>query len=182
MPYINDNEKELEKIVKTAAKAGANHIIASVLDIPYALYNYFLKHISRLFGMEMRKKYILLYTEKFSYLNAKIEYRRRIFSILKDICRQHRLTFALCMEFERKEGKAKGLNQYFATALNCEGKDTPIYIRRGKKFYSVSKCRGNCLSCDTPYCGIEELAYKKTGKPLALKLSDYRRFSRRIAN
>ena len=72
--------------------------------------------------------------------------------------------------------KIIGLNQEFSSSLNCEGMNTPIYKRKGNKFYPVEGCKGNCLSCKEPLCGIEELAYGKTKKHLALKYRDYLRF------
>lgn len=178
LPFINDKEEDLKRLLREAKNRGAKHIVASVLDLPFRISNFVFLKIKRLFGLHIYKKYRKLYSEKIGYLNADINYRLRIFEFLKSQTESLGLTFSLCMEYELKNGQANGLNKRFSSALNCEGLDVPIYIRKGNKFYPLPNCRGNCLTCEEALCGIEELAYRKSGKFLFLKFSDYLRFSR----
>ncbi len=181
LPFINDGLDDLKEILTEAGRRGVNHIVVSVLDIPPKIKGFIIAKIKRLFGEKIARQYISLYTEKIGYLNAAIDYRRRLFSVLRKEADKLGMTFALCMEYESKDGQITGLNREFSSAVNCEGMDTPIYIRRGEKFYPQAGCNGNCLKCETPVCGIEPLAYGKTGMPLALKYSDYRKFSKMLA-
>jgi DNA repair photolyase len=180
MPFINDRKEDLTAILIEAKKRGVRHIISSVLDIPPRLKNYILLRIKQEFGTQTVQRYESLYRDNIGYLHADINYRKEIFGFLKKKTRELGMTFALCMEYEYKSGQLRGLNADFASSPSCEGINIPIYKRAGSRFYPVKGCSGNCLLCDEPVCGIEELAYKKTKRPLALKYSDYRRYSKTV--
>lgn len=182
LPFINDDRESLQKILIEAKKRGAKHIISSVLDIPPRLKNFIFSRISRLFGSELVNKYKFLYKEKIGYWHADIDYRKEIFDFLKKQADDLGLTFSVCMEYEKKNGRIRGLNREFLSTINCEGMNTPVYKRRGNKFYPQQGCLGNCLNCTNAVCGIEELAYGKTGAPLPLKYSDYRKFSKKLGS
>ncbi|TAK30273.1 MAG: hypothetical protein EPO21_19430 [Chloroflexota bacterium] len=108
---------------------------------------------------------------------TKKEYRRELFTLLRSLCDQNGLTFALCMEFERDGEAYRGLNQRYMSSRNCEGIDVPLYTRPSVAgpFQPVSGCRGNCLACVDAACGIEEL---RRGR--ACNLAEYRRWSRLV--
>lgn len=179
IPFVTDNQEELEELVRRAVGVGAGHIITSCLDIPlmmkYELYN----ELEKRFGVS-KKELARLYTERMSgRLHANIAYRRKLFSMMRAICDRNKVTMGLCMEFQALNGKkVRGLNAEFMSSHNCEGIDVPIYLRMGdgKRFEPVQGCNGNCLRChflDTvPACGILDLK-----KADAWKLKDYRRWS-----
>lgn len=54
---------------------------------------------------------------------ALIEYRRKLFGMIREICRRKGVTVGLCVEFEKvvEAGNARfrGLNQEFMTSMNC---------------------------------------------------------------
>jgi len=171
-PYINDNINDLRDLIKTVKERGARHIVASCVDIPAPIEDKFYKGIARI-DKNLIPKYKKLYNEKIGYyLNADINYRKNLFENLKKICNEEKISFSLCMEFEKINKKIVGLNKFYATSLNCEGINTPIYVRKIKKFYPLKNCKGNCLTCKN--CPITpELKEAK-----ALKLGDYKRFSK----
>ncbi|MEW6069331.1 MAG: radical SAM protein [Candidatus Thermoplasmatota archaeon] len=175
-PYITDSEESLKELVNKIKDCGANHVIASVLDIPKPIQQDILKNLDRIVP-GITRKYLELYTERIGYyLHANIAYRKKIFKFLREFCKASELTFALCMEFElvrrNKKQYYRGLNQDFATSINCEGLDVPIYMRKNDEFQPVN-CKGDCLTCNTAACGIEELKSAK-----AWKLRDYKRWSK----
>ena len=174
LPYINDVPGELERLIGELGRRGVNHIVASVLDIPTSIYKFVLSKIRLYFGKSIYNKYLKLYKERFSYLNASFFYRRQVFSLLRHLCQQNNLSFALCREFKKEKEKIMGLNAEFATSLNCEGINVPIYFRRQNKFYPLSGCRGNCLTCRDNICGIDKIAYLKSKQPANLTYSDFR--------
>jgi len=178
LPFLTDSKESLRRLVIKAKECGARHIIASVADIPPKLKGYFLSKIKNLFGLDVMRKYINLYTDRIGYLHAKASYRKEIFSFLREEVFNAGMTFSLCMEYEKRGDEITGLNREFSTSENCEGINVPIYKRKGNRFYPQKGCKGNCLNCRTPLCGIDELAYAQTGNPLSLKYSDYRRFSK----
>ncbi|MBA7531501.1 hypothetical protein ES705_23714 [subsurface metagenome] len=186
LPYITSDEKELAELIGKVVDAGASHIITSCLDIPKAMAREIYDKIESKYGKETRRKYERLYVEKMSgRKHARIEYRRKLFGMIKEICRRKRVPVGLCMEFEKvvEAGNArfKGLNQEFMTSRNCEGINIPIYVRRSgdDEFSPVVGCNGNCLACyrssEMAKCGIEDL--KTAG---AWKLRDYKRWGKMI--
>ncbi|MCM8794072.1 MAG: hypothetical protein NC898_06430, partial [Candidatus Omnitrophica bacterium] len=135
------------------------------------------------FGFKIYEEYISLYKEKIGYLNAKIDYRRRIFTFLREFCDKKKITFSLCMEYELRDNKILGLNREFMSSKNCEGIDIPLYIRKGKQFEVLYNCAGDCLNCKEPLCGVEDLAMAKfPDSTKAFKLRDYRRWSEELFN
>jgi len=178
LPFVTDDEAELRTLVAAAKERGAMHIVASCVDIPLNTKSEILRKLEVEFGKDVRRRYERLFTERIGpRLHADIGYRRRLFRTLREICRRHNVTFALCMEFERlPNGRLRGLNAEFKTSNNCEGIDVPIYVRRDDRFEPVAGCDGNCLKCyfegKPPACGIPELA--KAG---AWRLKDYKRWS-----
>ncbi|MFN4226808.1 MAG: radical SAM protein [Candidatus Ratteibacteria bacterium] len=158
IPFITDNKKDLTLLIKKALDIGAKHIVASIMDIPIAIKNDILNYIQSEFGTEIRQKIEKLYCEKIGmWLHADINYRKDIFSFLRETCDKFKITFALCMEYEKKNGKIIGLNKEFMSSKNCEGIDIPIYFRKGNKFLPFT-CKGDCLKCKDAECGIIELA------------------------
>jgi DNA repair photolyase len=180
IPYVTDDREELGELVRRVVDAGAGHIITSCMDIPRALKYELYEELEKRFGIP-KGKLEKLDTEVISgRFHANIEYRRKLFGMMRKICDRNKVTMSLCMEFESLDGKkVEGLNKEFMSSNNCEGVDIPIYVRRGdgKRFEPVPDCDGNCLNCHfsvkEPVCGISDL--KKAG---AWKLHDYRRWSK----
>jgi DNA repair photolyase len=181
IPYVTDDEEGLDALVRKVVDAGARHIITSCMDIPRAFKYEIYDKLEARFKVP-RRKMEQLYTEMLSgRFHAKIEYRKKLFRTMREICDRNKVTLGLCMEFELLGGKkVRGLNKEFMSSNNCDGIDIPIYVREGdgKRFEPVKGCNGNCLNCHfsdkMPKCGILDL--KKAG---AWKLRDYRRWSRR---
>jgi len=183
LPYLTDKVRELKELIERAKSAGVTHIITSVLDIPLKIKEEVFQNIKRYFGVGVEWDYRKLYHENINgYLHADIDYRKKIFDSLRNICERKNLTFALCMEYENKDkdGEIKGLNQEFMSSRNCEGINIPIYKRKGKKFYPACDCDGNCLHCTNAQCGIEDLAMgRKEDSKKDWHLKDYKRWSKK---
>ena len=184
VPFVTDDREELEELVRTVVEAGARHIITSCMDIPRAMKYEIYEELEKRFGIPKRK-FERLYSEEINgRFHANIEYRRKLFRTMREICDRNKVTMGLCMEFESLGGKkVRGLNKEFMSSNNCDGVDIPIYVRRGdaERFEPVRGCNGNCLKCHfsdiEPICSISDL--KKAG---AWKLRDYRRWSKGITN
>lgn len=179
-PFLTDDIYDLETLVKMVVDAGANHIIASIVDFRYSIIDDCLDNIERI-KPGLKKIYEQLYTEKIgSNFNAKIGYRRKIFDRLRTLVDQQGITFALCMEYETIGNQVRGLNADYMTSVNCEGIDIPIYRRNGDIFQPIADCHGNCLNCTTPICGIDDLAMGNSRENVDWKLPDYRRWGREL--
>jgi len=184
-PYLTDRRRDFQQLITRAKDSGATHIIVSILDIPLKIQGEILNKIRDFFGAGMEFDYRRLYVENIDgYLNAKVDYRKRIFDIVRNICDNLDMSFALCMEYQLTHGRPIGLNREFTSARNCEGIDIPIYIRKEKSFVPGANCSGDCLNCGKAKCRVEDLAMKKEGSKKDWRLKDYRRWSRelRVAN
>lgn len=180
-PYLTDKVKELTELIERVKSHGVSHIVASILDIPVKIKKNVFSTMKKYFGVAMEWDYQRLYRENIDgYLNANIDYRKRIFDGLRNVCERKNLTFALCMEYEIKKGEVIGLNREFMSSRNCEGIDIPLYKREGRKFYPVVDCAGDCIHCTNPRCGIQDLAMGDEGSRKDWHLKDYRRWSKKI--
>jgi len=180
-PYLTDNKSGFQQLIKRAKDSGAKHIIVSVLDIPIKIHKEVLNKIKTNFGTGIEFDYRRLYVENIDgYLNARIDYRKKVFDILRNICENLDMTFALCMEYELIDGKPRGLNREFTSSRNCEGIDIPVYRRVKEKFVPATDCRGDCLNCTEAKCGIEDLVMKRESSKKDWRLKDYRRWSRQL--
>jgi DNA repair photolyase len=181
IPFLNDSEESISFIMRKARQLGVKHVVVSCLDIPLRIKHSLFRYLKKI-APELPRKLEKLYGEKIGpYLHADISYRKELFSLTRKIALQNGLSFALCMEFQLKEGKPEGLNKYYMTTSNCEGVDIPLYGRKNGLFEPLCGCLGNCLNCSTPLCGIPEMALKKSGKT-SFTLSDYRRFGKMLNN
>lgn len=182
-PFISDSKENLSGLIERAVDSGAKHIVASILDIPLRISGLILERIKKYFGLRIYSAYLSLYKERIGYLNARADYRKKIFGFLKEICDKKRVTFSLCMEYELKDGEITGLNKEFMTSKNCEGIDIPIYVRKNNRFEPLYNCLGNCLNCNDAQCGIGDLAMaKRSDSKKDFKLIDYKKWSKEIFN
>lgn len=178
IPFMTDNLVDIEEIVNRASDSGAGHIVVSVLDIPIRIADeVFIKLCS--FAPSLRT----MYTECIGgYLHAKTSYRRKVFDAIRKYCEKKKITFALCMEYEIRDGIIHGLNREYMTSESCEGINIPVYLRRGNHFEPASSCSGTCLYCVSANCGVEDLALGRIvgiEKP-GFIFSDYKRWSKEL--
>jgi len=160
--------------------SGAKHIVASVMDVPMKIaHEVFAKF--KVLGVGFVYDLERLYRERIgSYLHASIDYRKRIFDRMRNLCDRLGLTFALCMEYELIAGEPIGLNREFMSSRNCEGVDVPIYVKRGDRFEPACDCDGACLLCLEARCGIADLAMGRNVGRKDFTLKDYRRWSKQL--
>ncbi|OQX21580.1 MAG: hypothetical protein BWK75_02915 [Candidatus Altiarchaeales archaeon A3] len=182
LPYINDGMQDLRNLIKEVKERGAKHIIASCVDILKPIEDKFYGGLAGI-DKNLIEKYKALYTESIGYYsNANINERKKLFENLKQICNAEKISFSLCMEFEKINIKGRetlsGLNCLYSTSLNCEGMNVPVYVKSAgnRKFQQLNNCEGNCLTCGN--CLLtHELAQAK-----ALRLADYKRLGKIFEN
>lgn len=180
IPFLTDSPEELRRLVERGMDCGARHVVASVMDIPVKIAKEVFAKMRR-FGVGFLYDLDKLYDELIDgYLHASIEYRKRVFDRLRNLCEARGMTFALCMEYELIGGRPVGLNREFMSSSNCEGVDIPVYIRRAGGFTPAADCTGACLTCVEPLCGIEDLAMGGGGGKKDFTLRDYRKWSKNL--
>ncbi len=180
-PFISDDLKSLKELIDRAIDCGCNHIIASILDIPLKIKGDIFKNLAKFFGQAIVWDYRHTFIENIDgWLNAKIDYRKKIFDRIREYCDKKSVTFSLCMEYELGKNGIKGLNKEFSSSLNCEGINIPVYIKRDDRFSPALECNGACLYCTDAKCGISDLAMGKGGSKKDWKLKDYRKWSNEV--
>ena len=180
IPHLTDGSQELRGLVERGIDSGAHHVVASVMDVPVKIAKEVFAQFRR-FGVGFAYDLEGLYRESIDgYLHADIDFRRRIFDILRNLCDVRGITFALCMEYEVEEGRPVGLNREFMSSANCEGVDVPLYVRKGETFVPAAPCDGACLTCTEAICGVEDLAMGQGKLKRDFDLRDYRRWSRNL--
>jgi DNA repair photolyase len=180
IPYLTDSKHELNLLVEKAIDSGAHHVVASVMDVPIRIAKEVFAQF-RAFGVGFGYDLEGLYRESIDgYLHADVDFRKRVFDILRNLCDARGITFALCMEYEMVDGKPVGLNREFMSSANCEGVDVPVYIRKAGDFVPAAACNGACLTCTEALCGVEELAMGRRDVRRDFDLRDYRRWSRNL--
>jgi len=180
IPYLTDSGDELARLIDMGVDCGAHHVVASVLDIPLRVAKEVFANLSA-FGVGFMYDLGKLYSEVINnYLHAAVDYRKRVFDLLRSLCETRGITLGLCMEYEVVGGKPVGLNRTFMSSSNCEGADIPVYRREGERFVPAASCNGACLTCLDALCGIEDLAMGTGGGKMDFNLRDYRRWSRTL--
>ena len=180
IPHLTDSRRELASLLDRGVGSGAGHVVASVMDIPVRLSKEVFANLSA-FGVGFTYDLSKLYTELIDgYLHAAIDYRKRVFDLLRDLCEARGITLGLCMEYEVVGGKPVGLNETFMSSSNCEGADIPIYRREGDKFVPAADCDGACLRCVDARCGVDDLAMGRGAGKKDFALRDYRRWTRTL--
>lgn len=186
IPHVTDNEEDLAALIKEVTSRGAKHIISSMMDVPPILKGDIISGL----GQFVRNPEQVFFPSKgndgYNRLimkdwNFNLAYRRNKFKFMREMCDKAGVTFSLCMEFEKTDKKlgnefvVRGLNREFMSSANCEGMDTPMYIKWFGAFQPVN-CSGSCLRCSSHQaCGIPDL---RTGGNW--KLKDYRRWSKNL--
>lgn len=190
VPGLTDDPDLLRRLVFAARDAGAQHIVASCMDLPLTSRKRTLDRLAiAVPGPDraaFQRRFEGLYRERIGTSQHAAEgYRRDLFGFLRGLATEAGLTFALCMEYVApavRGGLPVGLNLEYATSRNCEGLDVPLYVRAGpdEPFRPVPGCDGACLWCGretaAATCGLPELAGGG-----AWGIADYRRFGRERA-
>jgi hypothetical protein len=180
IPHLTDSRQELRALVDRGIESGARHIVSSVMDIPARIAKEVFAKFRSL-GVGLAYDLERAYCDRIEgFLHAGIDYRRRIFDILRDLCEARGVTLGLCMEYEKVGDRAVGLNREFMSSVNCEGVNIPLYVRDGEVFRPAAACDGACLGCTDARCGVEDLAMGRESGKKDFNLRDYRRWSREL--
>ena len=180
IPHLTDGRQDLERLIDRGIDSGARHVVGSMMDVPVKIAKEVFAQFRR-FGVGFTYDLERLYCESIDgSLHADVDFRKRGFDILREICEARGITFALCMEYEMVGGKPVGMNREFMSSANCEGVDVPVYVRRGSAFVPAASCDGACLNCTEAVCGIDDLAMGAGVERRDFYLRDYRRWSRNL--
>lgn len=173
LPYLSDDPRQLKRLIEAMADLDIKHIMGSCVGIPNKMKQSFYAELENM-DRALCPVYQELFTEKIHHRHcAKIDYRVKLFTFMKETCQRVGITFALAGEYglgkKQNNGRyhIESLNKFFMTSKTTEGVDVPLYVRVGEKFMPVNGSHANVLP------GISSRE--------SLTLEDFKRLSKEAA-
>lgn len=158
LPYLTDDEDELNSIVKEVISLGARHIVASYLCITPLIFNFLKEAFIRAGFNNLIPKYVKLFDNKiYSYTIANSKYRykklKKISELIK-IYGNSEIGFSTCLEGVLF--KKLWLNTNLCTPIYL-----PVMKRQGDKFKPIKKCllciHRRCENCNNLTLGDSQI-------------------------
>ncbi len=169
--YGEDWEEAASLVVADCAAAGAGHVVSSTGRFTAATRGALQGLVrdgggSKGDGMEECYVYDRSYTSSGYMLRRglRLDFHRR----MRDVAREHGMTYAVCQELSAEEADTPVLP-------HCEAFPMPFSRRVGtREFAPLAGCTANChVACaglDDPPCGRPELALPQPFRPSSLKM------------
>lgn len=177
--------EDIEQLFEMLAEAGANHVIVKFVEAGYSWAPAMVERINKRFGDNRGRAFSELFKENGAGNQKTIleDYRREGIERYQRKATALGLTFSLCYEYTKKDGRWLSLGAEYMTSAQCHGHRVPMFTRSnttsstGKPvaFREVEECPpSGCLTCasgngGTPRCGNEA-----RGEARAMRAADYR--------
>lgn len=177
--------EDIERLFEMLSEAGANHVIVKFVEAGYSWAPAMVERIIKRFGDNRGSAFRDLFTENScgSQKTVVESYRREGIERYQRKATSLGLTFSLCYEYAKVDGKWRSIGGDYMTSDQCHGHRVPMFTRSstvgasGKPvlFREVEACPpSGCLTCASgnegkPRCGNEE-----RGKAKAMRSPDYR--------
>lgn len=178
IPGIVSHE-DIELLIEKLAEAGANHIIVKFVEANHPWREGLVNSLTRKFGDNRVARFRELFTEKQAGAQTTIteEYRREGHTRYMKKATECGMTFSLCYEYTRKDGRWRSMGPEFITSEQCHGKRVPWFTRIGDRFAPLGACPpSGCLSCaDDTVDGKGKCGSSVLGEARALRSADFRR-------
>jgi DNA repair photolyase len=179
------SHEDIEHLIEQLAEAGAHHVIVKFVESNHAWRDSMVEKLTAKFGNNRMALFTELMVEKQSGNQTTIteEYRREGHTRYRKKATECGLTYSLCYEYTRRDGRWVSMGPEFLTADQCHGHRVPFYTRvRGTElqFRALEVCPpSGCLTCADPpvnstgdgagLCGSKQL-----GEARARKMRDMR--------
>jgi DNA repair photolyase len=177
---------DVEATLEMLAEAGTNHVIVKFVEANHPWAPAMVERITKRFGENRAASFRDLFTENCSGGQKTIteEYRREGHTRYRALATRLGMTYALCYEYTKKDGKWVSMGPEFLTADQCHGHRVPMHVRQGDGFAPLGVCPpSGCLTCaDTTDDGKGQCGSELLGSAKALRLPDLRKpFDGRVA-
>jgi DNA repair photolyase len=172
------SHEDIELLFEKLAEAGTDHVIVKFVEANHPWVPNMVENFTKKFGDNRAASFRELFTEKQAGAQTTIteEYRREGHRRYMKKATELGMTYSLCYEYTRRDGRWHSMGPEFITSEQCHGHRVPWHVRRNGRFEALEVCPpSGCLSCadkneGKPRCGSELL-----GSALALKMSDLRK-------
>jgi len=177
VPGITSHD-DIEQLIERLAQAGAHHVIVKFVEANHPWVPGMVARFNEKFGDNRTAAFKELFIEKQAGAQTTIaeEYRREGHTRYRAKATECGMTYSLCYEYTKKDGRWRSMGPEFLTSEQCHGHRVPWHTRRSNGFEPLEVCPpSGCLSCSDanegkPRCGSELL-----GSALALKMSDLKK-------
>jgi DNA repair photolyase len=181
VPGIVDHS-DIERLIELLAAAGAHHVIVKFVEANHPWVEGMRARFREKFGANRTAYFDELFVEKQAGAQTTIteEYRREGHTRYRRKATECGMTYSLCYEYTRRDGRWVSMGPEFLTADQCHGHRVPFYSRRvGTElhFDPLEVCPpSGCLTCaDGNPSGAGACGSKLLGEARALRMSDLRR-------
>jgi len=172
------SHEDIELLFEKLAAAGANHVIVKFVEANHPWVGGMVQRFVERFGDNRAGHFRELFTEKQAGAQTTIteEYRREGHKRYQRKATELGMTYSLCYEYTKKDGRWQSMGPEFLTSEQCHGHRMPFHTRVGDRFQPMEICPpSGCLRCAPPgetkgKCGSDVLGAAK-----AMKVSDFKK-------
>lgn len=179
------SHEEIEQLFELLKEYGADHVIVKFVEAGYSWAPAMVERIMRRFGDNRGQLFAELFTENGAGNQKTIveSYRREGFERYRAKAQKLGLTFSLCYEYTKENGRWRSLGGDYKTSDQCHGQRVPMFSRdrttgtSGKpmQFKEVEACPpSGCLSCSDDNGGEPRCGNELFGAAKALRSPDYK--------
>lgn len=179
------SHEDIEHLFELLKEAGANHVICKFVEAGYSWAPAMVERINKRFGGNRGQLFTELFTENGAGNQKTIveEYRREGFERYRRKATELGLTFSLCYEYTKRDGRWVSLGSEYKTSDQCHGQRVPMFTRdnttsaSGKPimFREVEVCPpSGCLTCADDNAGKPRCGSALFGAASALRSPDYK--------
>lgn len=179
------SHEDVEHLFELLKAAGADHVIVKFVEAGYSWAPAMVERINKRFGGNRGRLFSELFTENGAGNQKTVveEYRREGFERYRRKATELGLTFSLCYEYTKENGRWRSLGGDYKTSDQCHGHRVPMFQRQrtasdsGKPimFREVEACPpSGCLSCAADNGGAPRCGNEDRGKALAMRSKDYK--------
>ena len=179
VPGITPHE-DVERLLEMLALAGANHVIVKFVEAGYAWAGAMVERINKRFGDNRGTAFRELFVENSCGGQRTIteEYRREGHTRYRRRATELGMTYSLCYEYTKRDGKWASMGPEFITSDQCHGHRVPMHVRpaQGRAFTALGECPpSGCLTCSDDNAGVPRCGSELLGEARALRIADLRR-------
>lgn len=177
IPGIVTHE-DVERLFELLAEAGANHVIVKFVEANHPWVGGMVQRITEKFGANRAALFKELFVEKQAGAQTTIteEYRREGHTRYRKKATEVGMTYSLCYEYTKQDGRWRSMGREFITSEQCHGHRVPWHYRVGGKFRPIEACPSSgCLSCADDNAGKPRCGSSLLGAAKALRIGDLRK-------
>lgn len=176
IPGVASHE-DIELLFEKLAEAGTNHCIVKFVESNHASTGAMVQRLMDRFGDNRMAIFKELMVEHQAGNQTTISetYRREGHERYRAKATALGMTYSLCYEYTKRDGRWRSMGPEFITSEQCHGQRVPWHTKTNGHFSPMEVCPpSGCLSC-ADESGKGQCGSTLLGSALALKLSDFKK-------